>query len=54
MKLLRQPISASDRIPDRFCIISMEFLSLSHRRSPGKMSLSGDERGEKSAVRSLR
>ena len=25
MKLLRRPISASDRIPDRFCVISMEF-----------------------------
>ena len=33
MKLLCWPISASDRIPDRFCIISMEFLSLSRRRS---------------------
>ena len=33
MKLLRRPISASDRIPDRFCVISMEFLSLSRRRS---------------------
>ena len=33
MKLLHQPISASDWIPDRFCIISMEFLSLSRRRS---------------------
>ena len=32
MKLLRQPISASDRIPDRFCVIKMEFLSLSRRR----------------------
>ena len=26
MKLLCRPISASDRIPDRFCVISMEFL----------------------------
>ena len=34
MKLLRRPIiSASDRIPDRFCVISMEFLSLSRRLS---------------------
>ena len=33
MKLLRRPISASDWIPDRFCVISMEFLSLSRRRS---------------------
>ena len=31
MKLLRRPISASDRIPDRFYVISMEFLSLSRR-----------------------
>ena len=30
------PISASDRIPDGFCIISMEFLSLSHRRSSSR------------------
>ena len=33
MKLLRGPIRASDRIPDRFFVISMEFLSLSRRRS---------------------
>ena len=33
MKLLRRPISASDRIPDGFCVISLEFLSLSSRRS---------------------
>ena len=33
MKLLCQPISSSDWIPDRFCIISMEFLSLRRRRS---------------------
>ena len=34
MKLLHRPIiSASDRIPDRFCVISMEFLSLSRRLS---------------------
>ena len=32
MKLLRQPISASVQILDRFCLISMEFLSLSRRR----------------------
>ena len=31
MKLLRRPISASDRIPDRFYVVSMEFLSLSRR-----------------------
>ena len=45
MKLLRRPISASDRIPDRFCVIGMEFLSLSRRRS--------SSRGETSAVRRL-
>ena len=27
MQLLRRPISASDRIPDRFYVISIEFLS---------------------------
>ena len=32
MYLLRRPISASDRIPDKFYVISMEFLSLSRRR----------------------
>ena len=31
MKLLRRPIGASDRIPDRFCVISMEFLSAVRR-----------------------
>ena len=31
MKLLRRPISASGRIPDSFCVISMEFLSLSRQ-----------------------
>ena len=36
MKLLHQPISASDRIPDRFCTISMEFLSLSRRCSSSR------------------
>ena len=36
MELLRRPISASDRIPDRFYVISMEFLSLSRRRSSCK------------------
>ena len=36
MKLLRQPISASDRIPDGFCVISKEFLSLSRRRSSSR------------------
>ena len=33
MNLLRRPISASDRIPDRFYVIRMEVLSLSRRRS---------------------
>ena len=32
MKLLSWPINASDRILDKFCVISMEFLSLSRRR----------------------
>ena len=36
MKLLRRPISASDRILDRFYIISMELLSLSRRRSSSR------------------
>ena len=36
MKLLRRPISASDRILDRFCVISMEFLSLSRKRSSSR------------------
>ena len=35
-KLLHRPISAYDRIPDRFHIISMEFLSLSRRRSSSR------------------
>ena len=46
MKLLRRPISASDRIPDRFYVISMEFLSLSRRRSSARNVPSGEERGE--------
>ena len=33
---IRLPISASDRIPGRFCVISMEFLSLSRRRSSSR------------------
>ena len=33
MYLLRRSISASDRIPDRFYAISIEFLLLSRRRS---------------------
>ena len=46
MKLLRRPISASDRIPDRFYVISMEFLSLSRRRSSTRNLRSGEGRGE--------
>ena len=46
MKLLRRQISASDRIPDRFYVISMEFLSLKRRRSSSRNVLSGEERGE--------
>ena len=41
MKLLRRPISASDRIPDRFYVISM-----SRRRSSSRNVPSGEERGE--------
>ena len=36
MNLLRRPISASDRIPDRFWVINMEFLSLSRRSSSSR------------------
>ena len=36
MKLLRRPIGASDWNPDRFCVISMEFLSLSRRCSSSR------------------
>ena len=36
MRLLRRPINASDRILDRFCVISMEFLSLSRKRSSSR------------------
>ena len=36
MNLLCRPISSSDRIPDRFCVISMEFLSLNRRRSSSR------------------
>ena len=43
MKLLRRQISASDRIPDRFYVISMEFLSLSRRRSSSRNVPSGDD-----------
>ena len=38
MLLQRRPISASDQIPDRFYAISMEFLSLSRRRSSARTS----------------
>ena len=46
MKLLRRPISPSDQIPDRFYVISMEFLSLSQRCSSVWNVPSGEERGE--------
>ena len=46
MWLLRRPISASDRIPDKFYVIIMEFLSLSRRRSCAWNVPSGGERGE--------
>ena len=46
MKLIRRPISASDRIPDRFYVISMDFLSLSRRRSSARNVPSSEERGE--------
>ena len=36
MNLLRRPISASDRIRDRFCVINLEFLSLNRRRSSSR------------------
>ena len=45
-ELLRRQISASDRIPDRFYVISIEFLSLSRRRSSARNVPSGEERGE--------
>ena len=44
--LLRLPISASHRMPDRFYVISMEFLSLKRRLSSSRNFLSGEERGE--------
>ena len=46
MWLLRRPISASDRIPDKFYVSSMEFLSLSRRRSSAWNVPSSGERGE--------
>ena len=39
-------MSAYDRIPDRFYVIGMEFLSLSRRRSSSRNVPSGEERGE--------
>ena len=36
MNLLCRPTGASNRLPDRFCVISMEFLSLSRRRSSSR------------------
>ena len=46
MYQLRRPISASDLIQNRFYVISMEFLSLSHRRSFARNVPSNEERGE--------
>ena len=46
MYLLRRPISASDRIPDKFYVISMEFLSLSRRRPSARNVPIGEELGE--------
>ena len=46
MELLRRPISASDRNLDRFYLISMEFLSLSRRRSSARNVPIAEERGE--------
>ena len=46
MKLFRRPISTSDQIPDRFCVISLKFLSLSRRRSSSGNVSSDEERGE--------
>ena len=39
-------MSASDRIPDRFCVISMEFSTRSLTRYSQRNVLSGEERGE--------
>ena len=46
MKLPRRPISSSDRIQDRFYVITMEFLSLSRRCSSARNVPSSEERGE--------
>lgn len=50
MQLLRQRISASYRILDRFYVISMEFWSLSHRRSSVGDVPSCKEQGETDVV----
>ena len=39
-------MSSSDRIPDVFYVMSMEFLPLSRRRSSVRNIPSGEERGE--------
>ena len=46
MYLLRRPISASDKIPNRFYVIGLEFLSLSRRRSSTWNVPTGEELGE--------
>ena len=46
MQQLCRPISAYDRIQDRFYDISMEFLSLNGRRSSSPNVPNGEERGE--------
>ena len=46
IQLLRRPIRASDQIPDRFYVISMEFLSLSRRRSSWRNVVSAEEQEE--------
>ena len=46
MQLVRRPITAYDRVLDRFYVISMEFLSLSRRRSPLRNVTCDEERGE--------
>ena len=49
IELLCWPISASDRILDRCDVFSMEFLSLSCRRSSSQNFPNGQERGETAA-----
>ena len=46
MYLLSRPIRACDWILDIFYVISMEFLSLSRKRSSTRNVPSGEERGE--------